>query len=218
MKEKLIDENKCDILPGSGVDINKFKPLKIEKNDKSFRFLLISRMLWDKGVGEYIEAVKIIKRKYKNVEFCLLGAIGVSNPNAIDKKVIRRWEKEKIIKYLGTTDNVVNEIAKADCIVLPSYYREGVPRTLLEAAAMEKPIITTDNVGCREVVDDGINGFLCRVKDSKDLAEKMEKMLNLSEEKRIKMGKAGREKIIKEFDERIVINKYLKTIEKLLKS
>ena len=90
VNEKLIDKNKCDILPGSGVDINKFKPLKIEKKDKSFRFLLISRILWDKGVGEYIEAAKIIKRKYKNVEFYLLGAIGVNNPNAIDKEVIRR--------------------------------------------------------------------------------------------------------------------------------
>ncbi|HIP92930.1 MAG TPA: glycosyltransferase, partial [Desulfurobacteriaceae bacterium] len=106
---------------------------------------------------------------------------------------------------------------KADCIVLPSY-REGIPRALLEAASMEKPIITTDVPGCREVVENGINGFLCKPKDSKDLAEKMEKMLNLKEEERIKMGKKGREKVIKSFDEKIVIQKYLDAIKELLKT
>ncbi len=218
VKEKLIEKNKCDILPGSGVDIEKFKPIKVNKQDNVFRFLLIARMLWDKGVGEYVEAAKVIKQKCKNVEFLLLGAAGVDNPTAIPKETIEKWEKEGIVKYLGTSDDVKSEIAKADCIVLPSYYREGVPRTLLEAAAMEKPIITTNNIGCKEVVDDGINGYLCNVKDSKDLANKMEKMLNLIEEERIKMGKAGREKIIKEFDEKIVIEKYLKAIKEVMSS
>ena len=100
---------------------------------------------------------------------------------------------------------------------MPSY-REGLSRVLLEAASMAKPIITTDTPGCRDVVDDGVNGFLCKVKDSKDLADKMVKMLKLSEEERIKMGKAGREKIIKEFDEKIVIEKYLKAIKEVISS
>jgi glycosyltransferase involved in cell wall biosynthesis len=216
VKENLIDRNKCDLLPGSGVDIEKFKPLKIKKKDNIFRFLLIARMLWDKGIGEYIEAARIIKQKYRDVEFLLLGAVGVDNPSAISLKQIKKWENEGIIKYLGVSDNVKLEIAKADCIVLPSFYREGVPRVLLEAAAMEKPIITTNNVGCKEVVDDGLNGFLCEVKNAKDLADKMEKMLNLSEKERIKMGKKGREKIIREFDEKIVIEKYLKVIKEVL--
>jgi len=216
VKEKLVEKNKCDILPGSGVDIQKFKPIQIEKKDNIFRFLLIARMLWDKGIGEYVEASKIIKHKYNNVEFCLLGAAGVDNPTAISKDTIERWEKEGIVKYLGTTDDVKSEIAKTNCIVLPSYYREGVPRTLLEAAAMEKTIITTDNVGCKEVVDDGINGFLCKVKNSEDLAYNLEKMLDLTEEERIQMGKLGREKILKEFDERIVIDRYLNIIKELL--
>ena len=216
IEENLVDKDKCDVLPGSGVDIDKFKPIQREKKDNIFRFLLISRMLWDKGIGEYIESARIIKQKYKNVEFLLLGAIEVDNPTTISEKTIESWEKEGIVKYLGVTDNVKWEIVKADCIVLPSFYREGVPRVLLESAAMEKPIITTDNVGCKEVVNDGVNGLLCKIKDSKDLAKKMKKMLNLTEEDRMKMGKTGREKIIKEFDEKIVINKYLEVINELL--
>ena len=213
LKERLVDKKRCDVLPGSGVDIQKFKPIKLEKKDNVFRFLLIARMLWDKGIGEYAEAAKIIKQKYQNVEFLLLGAVGVDNPTAISIETIKKWENKGLVKYIGTTGDVRNEIAKIDCVVLPSYYREGVPRVLLEAAAMEKPIITTDNVGCREVVDDGINGFLCEVKNAKDLADKMEKMINLSEKERNQMGKNSREKIIKEFDEKIVIDKYIKAIQ-----
>jgi glycosyltransferase involved in cell wall biosynthesis len=216
IKEKLVQKEKCDILPGSGVDTQKFKPIKIEKTDNKFRFLLIARMIWEKGIKEYVKAAKIIKQKYKNVEFLLLGAVGVDNPSAINIELIKRWEQEKIIKYLGTTDNVKTEISKIDCIVLPSYYREGIPRVLLESASMQKPIITTDNVGCKDVVDDGVNGFLCKIKDSQDLSNKMEKILSLSEEDRIKMGKNGRKKMIREFDEQIVIKKYLNAIEEIL--
>ena len=211
----LVLKDKGDLLPGSGIDTQKFKPIQIEKKDNIFRFLLIARMLWDKGVGEYVEAAKIIKQKYKNVEFLLLGALGVDNPTAISKETIQKWETEGIIKYLGTTDDVKVEIAKADCIVLPSY-REGTSRVLLESAAMLKPIITTNVPGCKEVVDDGVNGLLCEVRNSKDLANKMEMMLNLSDDERIEMGRKGRQKIISEFDEKIVINKYLETIEKIL--
>ena len=220
IRERLVDSSKCDILPGSGVDTQFFSPLIIEKKDKIFRFLLIARMLWDKGIGEYVEAARIIKSKYPNVEFFLMGAIDEGNPKAISQIQIEKWEKEGIIKYLGVREkeDVKKEIAKADCVVLPSYYREGIPKILLEAASMETPVITTDAPGCREVVDDGINGFLCKPKDSKDLAEKMEKMMNLPEEERIKMGKKGREKVIKCFDERIVIHKYLDAINKILKS
>ena len=127
------------------------------------------------------------------------------------------WVKNGFVNYLGSSDDVRVEIAQADCIVLPSFYREGTPRILLESTSMAKPVITTDNVGCKDVVDDCINGFLCNIKDSADLALKMEKMLNLSFDERNTMGKAGREKIVKEFDEKIVIEKYLKAIESILK-
>lgn len=215
INQKIVDQNKCEILPGSGVDTDKFKPRKRGNKTDDIKFLLASRMLWEKGVGEYVEAARIIKSKYPNVKFYLLGFLGVDNPSAIPKKQVDNWVKEGIVEYLGVSDNVSEEIAKADCVVLPSYYREGIPRVLLEAASMEKPIITTDNVGCREVVDDGINGYLCKVKDSKDLADKMEKIINLSPEEREKMGKAGREKITKQFHERIILSKYLSTIRQL---
>ncbi|MCD4667123.1 MAG: glycosyltransferase family 4 protein [Sulfurimonas sp.] len=213
--EKLVEKDKCDVLPGSGVDIEKFKPVE-KQDDGVFKFLIVSRILWAKGIGEYVEAAKIIKQKYKNVEFQLLGFLDTASPTAISKEQMDIWVKDEIVTYLGTSDNVKVEISKVDCMVLPSYYREGTPRTLLESASMEKPIITTDNVGCRDVVDDKLNGYLCEVRNAKDLADKMEMMINLSEDERKAMGNAGREKIVKEFDEKIVINKYLSSIKEIL--
>jgi glycosyltransferase involved in cell wall biosynthesis len=214
--ERLVAKYKCNILPGSGVDTTKFISVEYKKEDKIFRFLLVARMLWDKGVDEYIEASKIIKNKYKNVEFQMLGFLDVENNSAVSKEQMQEWVDAGYINYLGVSDNVKEEIAKADCVVLPSFYREGTPRILLESASMEKPIITTDNVGCRDVVDDGINGYLCKVRSSKDLAEKIERMLKLSVDERLEMGKRGREKMINEFDESIVINKYLEEIKNLV--
>jgi glycosyltransferase involved in cell wall biosynthesis len=216
INRKLVQKKKCDILPGSGVNINKFKPRKVKNNDNKFKFLLMSRMLWNKGIGEYVEAARLINKKYSNVEFQLLGFIDKENKNAISEQQIQKWAEEKIINYLGSSDDVRNFIANADCIVLPSYYREGIPRSLLEAASMAKVIITTDTIGCREIVNEGINGFLCKIKDAKDLASKMEKVLNLTKDERNKMGRAGREKILAEFNETIVINKYLKAIKNII--
>ena len=215
LHQNIIDNKKAVVLPSEGVDTQKFQPINCKKTDNIFRFLLIARMLWDKGVGEYVEAATMLKRKCKDVEFLLLGSTGVDNPKTISKDTIQKWENQGIVKYLGVSDNVKEEIAKVDCVVLPSY-REGTSRVLLESASMEKPLITTSVPGCKEVVDDGINGYLCKVKDANDLANKMEKMLNLSEEERIAMGKAGREKTLNEFDEKIVIDKYLKSIKEIL--
>jgi len=215
--EGLVDKEKCDILPGSGVDIDKFKPVTLRNEDNTFKFLLIARMLWAKGIQEYIDAARIIKKKYgNNVEFYLLGALDVDSPTAISSQEMDKWIEEGIVQYLGVSDNVNDEIAKVDCVVLPSYYREGTPRSLLESASMAKPIITTDNVGCKDVVDDGVNGYLCQKQSSQDLANKMEQMLKLSDEERTTMGENGRMKILKEFDEKIVINKYLDAINKIL--
>ncbi|NQY94661.1 MAG: glycosyltransferase family 4 protein [Campylobacteraceae bacterium] len=216
IKNKLVSSIKCDVLPGSGVDLNKFVPIPRYKNDDTFKFLLIARLLKDKGILEYIDAIKIIKSKYKHVEFQLLGAVGVANKTAITKDELQDWIDDNLVTYLGTTDNVQDVIAKVDCVVLPSY-REGTPRCLLEACAMEKPIIATNVVGCKDVVENEVNGYLCEVRNSKDLASKIEKMLNLSSSDLAKMGKKGRKKIINEFDEKIVINKYLESIRDILK-
>lgn len=146
----------------------------------------------------------------------MLGFLDVVNHSAVSKEQMQKWVDTGLINYLGVSDDVKKEISKADCVVLPSFYREGTPRILLESASMAKPLITTDNVGCRDVVDDGINGYLCEVRNAEDLADKMEMMLNLGEVERIKMGKAGRGKMIEEFDEKIVIYKYLSSIENII--
>ena len=171
-------------------------------------------MLWDKGVGEYVEAARIVKRCFAGADFCLLGFLNIQNPAAISRSQMDAWLAEGVVRYLGVREDVRGEIAAADCIVLPSY-REGLSHSLLESAAMGRPIITTDAVGCREVVDDGVNGFLCRVRDAEDLAKKMERMLALSREERSEMGRHGREKMEREFDERIVIDRYLDVLSRL---
>lgn len=211
VSDGLVDVAVTDRLPGSGIDLDKFQPHPLPQSLLPIRFLLIARMLWDKGVGEFVEAARILKKQKLDAEFCLLGFLDVQNPTAISKKQMDQWVAEGIIRYLGTSDDIREEIIQADCIVLPSY-REGVPRTLLEAAAMARPIVTTNTVGCREVVDDGKNGYLCRVRDAADLAEKMAKVAGMSSDERRAMGMQGREKVEREFDEKVVIEKYLQVI------
>jgi glycosyltransferase involved in cell wall biosynthesis len=223
-------------VPGSGIDLGRFAPVGLpwggaqggaalspdpaparergESGGGGIRFLLIARMLWDKGVGEYVEAARRVKRRYPDVEFGLLGFLDVKNPAAISREQMDAWVAEGVVNYLGVSDDVREQIAEADCVVLPSY-REGTPRTLLEAAAMARPLIATDAVGCREVVEDGVNGYLCRVKDADDLAKKMERMIGLSDDERTEMGRRGREKVEREFDERFVIEAYLKAIREV---
>jgi glycosyltransferase involved in cell wall biosynthesis len=208
----LVSETVVDRLPGSGVDLAKFQPSPLPARHV-VRFLLIARMLWDKGVGEYVEAARLFKQRGIEAEFCLLGFLDVQNPAAISRKQMDDWVAEGVVRYLGVSDKVRDEIAQSDCVVLPSFYREGTPRTLLEAAAMARPIVTTDSVGCRDVVEDGVNGYLCRPKDASDLADKMELIVSMSHAEREVMGGRGREKVEREFDEEIVIRKYLEAIE-----
>ncbi|MDH5905123.1 glycosyltransferase family 4 protein [Vibrio splendidus] len=217
-KHKLAPLDITDRVPGSGADLTRFS-LSPSKDDGVVRFLLIARMLYDKGIGHYVEAARELKSKYgDNVEFCLLGFLDVNNPSAVSKAEMKTWVEEGIVNYLGTSDNVESEIAKVDCMVLPSFYREGVPKSLLEACAMGKPIVTTDNVGCRETVDDGVNGYLCELRSTSSLVEKLELMINLSHEQRLLMGEMSRIKVENEFDEQIVINKYLQAVKSAIES
>jgi glycosyltransferase involved in cell wall biosynthesis len=225
----LVPASITDRVPGSGVDLLKFayQPV-VEKvilgrevldhvvsqptdSEHKVKFILIARMLFDKGIREYVDAARTIKARYPNVEFNLLGFLDVQNPAAISRSQMNEWVSEGVVNYLGTTDDVRPFIQQADCVVLPSY-REGVPRSLLEAAAIGRPIITTQAIGCKEVVDDGVNGYLCQPRDAADLANKIEKMLLLSAEQRTEMGLRGREKIEREFDEKVVIGKYLRVL------
>lgn len=210
----LVSPEVADRLPGSGINLAKFIPTPLPSRTY-VRFLLIARMLWDKGVGEFVEAARLLKRRGVKADFCLLGFLDVQNPSAISRMQINTWVNEGVVRYLGVSNDVRDEIQSADCIVLPSY-REGTPRTLLEAAAMARPIVATDVAGCRDVVDNGVNGYLCKVKDPVDLADKMDAILSLSLKARETMGQRGRVKVEKEFDERIVINKYLEAISSIV--
>jgi glycosyltransferase involved in cell wall biosynthesis len=214
LKYKLLNKEKACILDSEGVDVEYYSPQQlIPKNDK-FVFLLICRMLWDKGVAEYILAAAEIKKQYKNVIFQMLGETDANNPSAIQYKDVKGWQDEGLIEYLGKTSDVREYIAMADCIVLPSY-REGVPRTLLEAGAMAKPLIATDVPGCREVIIDGETGYLCNVKDSEDLAKKMSFIINATEDERNDIGNASRKYIINRFSEKKIIEYYYSFLSKI---
>ena len=215
IKYGLVSTGKTSLLPGSGVDLKRFTPSYQHKSSREkTTFLLIARLLWDKGIGEYVEAARKVHSEYQGAQFQLLGQLDAANPAAISRKTVDQWHSEGVIDYLGKTDNVIPYLQAADCVVLPSY-REGTPRSLLEAAAMGKPVITTDAAGCRNVVDDKVSGYLCELKSSEGLAEKMLKFIELESSLQIKMGQAGRKKMEQEFDEKIVINMYLEYINKL---
>ena len=202
-------------IPGSGIDYNKFSPLILqEKDPDTFIFLFIGRLIKDKGIFEYISAARSISKKFPNAIFNVIGPFWTQNlkKNTITRTQLQNWIDEGVIDYLGEKKDVRKFIAEADCIILPSY-REGTSNTLLEAASMEKPAITTNTTGCKEIVSDNETGFLCKVKDELDLADKMEKMILLSPEKMKEMGKKARQKIIKEYDKQIVIEAYLAAIE-----
>lgn len=214
-KFRLVDPTRCELLPGSGVDTHWFSPRPQNKSKRgTFRILLLARLLWDKGVGEYIEAARQLHDEGREVEFQLLGFLDVENRSSISRHTIEKWEREGVAHYLGSTEDVRSAIAQADCVVLPSY-REGTPRSLLEAASMAKPIITTDVVGCREVVEDKVTGLLCQPRDANDLAAKIREMMGLPLDEIIVMGERGREKMIREFEEKIVIDRYLSAIGRL---
>ncbi|MGB9024835.1 MAG: glycosyltransferase family 4 protein [Rhodomicrobium sp.] len=211
----LVRPGRAMLLPGSGVDLHKFRPQPASppSGDATPSFLLIARLIWEKGVGEYVEAARLVKQRFPEARFQILGFLDVANRGAISKAQMDEWVKEGIIEYLGVTDDVRPAIAGASCVVLPSYYPEGTPRTLLEAAAMGKPLIATDMPGCRNAVSDGINGLLCAARDHKDLAQKLIDFLSLDPPAQERMGLASRRKAEVEFDEQIVVGRYLAAIE-----
>jgi glycosyltransferase involved in cell wall biosynthesis len=213
IERKLISKESADLVPGSGIDLSRFTPMEFNRN-KDFTFLLISRLITDKGILEYIQAIENLKQKGLKARFQLLGAKDPEHQRGIELSVIDSWIKAGTVEYLGTTDDVRSFIQKADCIVLPSY-REGTPRTLLEAASSSKPIIATDVPGCHHVLEDNHNGLLCKLKSAEDLAEKMEKMSGLDDETLRQFGKNGRKKIEDQFDEQLVIKKYLVELESI---
>jgi glycosyltransferase involved in cell wall biosynthesis len=216
VEDGLVRAEQARLLPGSGIDLAHFSPDAAPRNaDGPFTFLMIARLLADKGVREYAEAARIVRAEAPDVRFRLLGFLNVQNKTAIGVGEVERWVAEGVLDYLGDATDVRPRIAAADCIVLPSY-REGLPRTLLEGAAMAKPLIATDVPGCRQVVVEGVNGFLCAAADARSLADAMLKMIRLPLAERLRMGATAREKVEAEFDEKIAIHHYLDAIGEAL--
>ena len=170
----VVAPSKAIRIPGSGVDTSFFSPRYGEGEEG--HFLLISRMLWDKGIELYVNAARRLRLKYPNARFLLLGPLD-DNPAAIPTEILERWNSEGAIEYVGAKDDVRSYLARCSVYVLPSFYREGIPRTNLEALAMGKPIITTDMPGCRETVLDGKNGILIPPRNEDALVEAMERFL-----------------------------------------
>ncbi|MFT6987914.1 MAG: glycosyltransferase involved in cell wall biosynthesis [Psychromonas sp.] len=209
----LVPEKITERLNGSGIDLERFT-LSPRENNKTIRFLLVARLLNQKGINEYAAAAKIITEKMcGKVEFRLLGFLDENNPNSIIKSDLEHWVSAGYINYLGISDNVELEIKQVDCMVLPSFYREGVPKSLLEGLGAGKPIITTDNIGCRETVIAGRNGFLCEPESVDSLVAAIEKFINLTVHERNEMGKVSRKLAENKFDEKLNIQRYLDAIE-----
>jgi len=215
LKEGLIGEKQGISIKGCGVDSKFFSPYPngIVKDRTTFTF--IGRLLYDKGIQEFIDAARILKEKYDNVAFWLVGEIDDKNPATIRKEDLMSWVKEGIVTYHGATNNVKKYIAASDCIVLPSY-REAIARSITEGMAMEKPVITTDTPGCREAVEDGRNGFLVPVKDALALSASMEVFHHLDVDQRHEMGVLGRQKVVEEFDDQLISQQIYQVIQRTL--
>ena len=207
LDRRLVRADQARLLPGSGIDLQRFAPCPMPAPKGPPVFLMIARLLRDKGVLEFVEAARRLKTRHPRARFQLLGAVGSENRSAIDRPTVDAWVAEGVVEYLGTTADVRPEIAAASCVVLPSY-REGAPRTLIEAAAMARPLIATDVPGCRAVVDRDVSGFLCDVRNAESLAAAMERFLDLSPEAQQAMGAAGRAKMEREYDQALVVDAY----------
>jgi len=223
----LIDKQKAVIIKGSGVnlqeywlyslDSNKIVELKKELGANAltkFVVMVVARVVWSKGVREFIEASEILKEKYPFTKFILVGPIEKGSPLSVPQEYLREKEKSENFQWLGFRKDIKEILTLSDLVVLPSYYREGIPRSLLEAMALEKPIITTNSVGCKEVVEDGKNGYLIPIKDSKALADAIEVLIN-DDKKRADFGRYSRLKAEKEFDEKVVVDRIIKELYEL---
>jgi glycosyltransferase involved in cell wall biosynthesis len=211
IRERLVRAGQSRVLPGSGVNLDFFSPSELPKDS---RFLMIARLLADKGVREYVAAARKLRKKLPSATFSLLGELDVQNASAIQKQELDAWVGEGVIDYLGYAPDVRPFIGQSTAVVLPSY-REGLPRTLLEGAAMGRPLIGTDVPGCRDVVREGVTGFLCEVRNVDSLAAAMDRFAQTAHEERGRMGARARAMAEREFDERLVIGAYLEVIRAL---
>jgi glycosyltransferase involved in cell wall biosynthesis len=217
IQRKLTSAEKIKILPGEGINTAHFFPQvnKPVARSKAFQFLMSTRLLRSKGVGIYVEAARILKNKHREIRFALIGFFEKNHPDSISESELKFWQKKGIIHYSGFAKDVRPFLRQADCFVFPSFYHEGIPRCLLEAAAMEIPIITSLNTGCKEVVLEGVNGFLCSPNNATELAARMEEMMALTSNERAELGKNGRELVSNKFGMDKILLEYDRTLADL---
>jgi len=208
-EKKRIGLGKHGLLPGSGVNLARFQPLEYPP-DETIEFVFISRIMKEKGIDQYLEMAKVIKAKYPNTRFHICGNCEESYTG-----ILEPLHHDGTVIYHGRIDDVREILRITHCTIHPSYYPEGMSNVLLESCACARPIITTDRSGCREVVDEGKNGFLVKLKDTEDLIAKVEAFISLSYDKKKQMGIAGIDKVEREFDREIVVGEYLKEIMKI---
>lgn len=214
IRERLVRSSRTEMIRSSGVDTRYFSPSARKKRGKGVVFLFMGRLLWDKGIKEFTVAVRRLRQEYPQAEARILGWIDKGNPASLSEEHLKEIEKTDGIKYLGRARDVRNHIRSSDVVVLPSY-REGVPRSLLEAASMGKPLIATDVPGCREVVAHQKNGLLVPVKDAEALRAAMAWMIK-NPRRRAEMGREGRRRTAARFSEEIIVKQYLKILNSLV--
>lgn len=206
-QHRVITEDQIEFIKGSGVDLNEFKYVP-EPESKTLKVVFTARMVKEKGVIELIEAAERLRKEYEGrVEFWLCGRLAV-NADAISKEELESRCSEGYIKWLGFQKDIKTILEQCHIMAFPSYYREGVPKSLIDVCAVGRPIVTTNSIGCKDVVDDGVNGFLVPIKDSEALADKL-RILIEDKDLRIKMGKASRQKAEQEFAIEKVVQKHL---------
>jgi glycosyltransferase involved in cell wall biosynthesis len=213
IERSIVSADVAKLIKGSGVDLIKYR-VKSESSGKS-SVMLVSRMLWDKGIGEFVEAAKLLKLRGVESRFILVGDVDNTNPGTIPLAQMRRWNESGVVEWMGWIDDVSDLYEKADIVCLPSSYREGVPRSLIEAAACGKPIVTTDAPGCREIVRHCENGYLVPVGDAKSLANALQRLIENPDLRR-SMGARSREIAEKEFSMEKVIKETLDVYRELL--
>ena len=210
---QLVKSEKADIIPGEGVDTDHFQPYAGSKPNKA-NFLVVSRLLGDKGIVEFVTAVGLLRKRGHDFKANILGARGTNNPTGIPDNVVDNWVQSEIVNYLGTTQDVRPHLQMATCVVLPSY-REGIPLALLEASAMAIPVIATNVPGCQDVVVSGVTGLLCESRNPVALANAMETLLSIPSDEREAMGKRGRSLVEQHFSQEIVIKRYLELLQEI---
>lgn len=210
--KKIVAERNTVIIAGSGIDTERFFPASFPvRNHGTVSFVMIARLLRDKGMYEFIEASKIIKKKYPDTVITVVGGLDAKNPSSVSQQELDMWTSEGAVTFVGNVEDVRPYLVASDVAVLPSYH-EGLSKSLIEAMAMQRPIIATDIPGCRPLIDQGVNGLLIPVKNVTALMSAMEKCIIMSREQLAQMGRMGRNKVLEVFDEKIIIEAYKKLI------